>query len=46
MYLINELEIVKISDQESIIVNLINGNADLVNCEIVNKIFKNFKKRG
>lgn len=38
MYLINELEIVKISDQESIIVNLINGNADLVNCEIANKI--------
>lgn len=40
MYFIKELEIVKINAQESIIVNLINGNADLVNEEIIDKIQK------
>lgn len=53
MYIINELEIIKINENESVLINLINGNADLLNnvvAEIIqernfNDIDDNYKKQ-
>lgn len=38
MYLLKEIEFIDYSDQDAIMINLINGATDLVSCEIATKI--------